>query len=75
MKIKVTGEAVFQVNAHIFGITPSNEGYTLNYSDDGVHFTEHDEPTEAGKTETVVNAPIGRYYKLVGNASSVQITF
>lgn len=72
---KVTGEAPFQVVGTAFAISPSAEGYTLNYSADGVNWTAYEEATEAGKTE-LVNSPVaGLYYKLVGNASEVTIRF
>lgn len=38
--IKVTGEQPFQVEAPHFAISPSETGYTLAYSADGVHYDE-----------------------------------
>ena len=35
--IKIKGEAPFQVLSHSFIVSPSEEGYTLNYSADGIH--------------------------------------
>lgn len=73
--MKVTGENPFQVIGKGFAIGPSKEGYTLNYSADGVNWTAYEEATEAEKTE-LVNSPVpGLYYKLVGNASTVTVRF
>lgn len=72
---KVTGESPFQVFGAAFAISPSAEGYTLNYSVDAVNWTAYDEATEAGKTE-LVNCPVpGMFFKLVGNYSEVTIRY
>ena len=73
--IKIIGEAVFQIVAAAFAISPSESGYTLNYSVDGVNWTAYEEATEADKNE-LVNSPVaGMYYKLVGNTGEVTIRF
>ena len=72
---KIIGEAVFQIVAAAFAISPSASGYTLNYSVDGVNWTAYEEATEADKTE-LVNSPVaGMYYKLAGNTSEVTIRY
>ena len=38
-RIKVKGEQPFQILAHSFAVTPSSEGYTLNYSANGEEYT------------------------------------
>ena len=72
---KVTGEEAFQVEAHSFAVSPSSEGYTLNYSADGVNFTPWGEATPADENLSVTNFARGMYFKLVGNASEVTITY
>lgn len=74
-KFKVIGEQVFQVEAPNFAISPSESGYTLNYSADGVNFTAWDEITDANKTQVVAGAACGMFYKLVDNVSEVTICF
>jgi hypothetical protein len=69
--MKVQGEEVFSVPTERFAISPSNEGYTLNYSADGVNFTAIDEATPANEVGVFVDAPKGMSYKLVGNNSTV----
>lgn len=72
---KIIGEAVFQIVAAAFAISPSASGYTLNYSVDGVNWTAYEEATEAAKNE-LVNCPVaGMYYKLVGNTGEVTIRY
>ena len=71
----VIGESPFQVPGRAFAITPSLEGYTLNYSADGENWTAYPEATEAGVTE-LVNCPVaGMYFKLAGNFSEVVIRY
>lgn len=72
---KVTGEKAFQVEAHSFAVSPSAEGYTLNYSADGVNFTACEDSTAAGDNLAVVDFARGMYFKLVGNASEVTVTY
>ena len=71
----VKGENVFPVNAHAFAISPSNEGYTLAYSCDGVNFTNYDDATPSGTTAIVNFAVPGMSYKLVGNNSDVYVQY
>ena len=71
----ISGEAQFQVLAHSFSVSPSEEGYTLNYSADGKSFTAWEDATPANETLFVVNVPKMAYFKLVGNGSDVVINF
>lgn len=73
--MKVSGENVFSVPANSFAISASAEGYTLNYSVDGVSFTPYDDATPSGTTAIVNFAVRGMCYKLVGNNSDVYIQY
>ena len=74
--LKIKGEKPFQVtSAHSFAVSPSNEGYTLQYSADGISYTDWDEATPSGENLFVINVPKNTYYKLSGNASDVTVTF
>jgi hypothetical protein len=73
--IKVTGEQPFQVEAPHFAISPSDTGYTLAYSADGVHYDEWPEGTLAEKTQVVACAARGMYFKLLNNGSEVTVTY
>lgn len=73
--MKITGEKPFQVLAHSFAVSPSNEGYTLNYSADGISYTAYGISTPAGENLLVTDAPKGCYWKLAGNQSEVIIQF
>lgn len=74
-RIKINGEAPFQVLAHSFSVSPSSEGYTLNYSADGINYDAWDKETPADETLFVLNVPKLSFFKLVGNASDVIINY
>ena len=71
----VNGENQFQVLAHSFAVSPSAEGYTLNYSADGITYSAWDEATPANEVLVVNGIAKEMYFKLVGNASNVNITY
>ena len=68
-KKKISGEEVFQVGASRFCIGQTADGYTLNFSTDGVNFTPWTDGTLADTDQVVVNAAAGMYFKLAGNTS------
>ena len=72
---KVKGEETFQILAHSFAVTPSAEGYTLNYSANGVEYTAWEEATPANEVLVVNGVAKLMYFKLVGNQSDVEINF
>jgi len=73
--MKVSGENTFNVPTNSFAISPSNEGYTLQYSADGVNWSDYSDATESGVTAIVNFAPKGLMYKLSGNTSEVYIQY
>ena len=74
-RIKVTGEQPFQILAHSFAVSPSAEGYTLNYSANGEEYTAWEEATPANEVLVVNGVAKLMYFKLVGNQSDVEINF
>ena len=75
-KLKISGEQPFQVGAPRFCIGQTSAGYTLNFSIDGEHWTAWTDGTLAEKDQVVVNAALGMYFKLSGNADeNVPITW
>lgn len=72
---KVSGETAFQVLSHSFSVSQSESGYTLNYSGDGVNWTEYDEATPANEDLIVNGIAFGQYIKLAGNTSEVTIIY
>lgn len=75
-KIKVSGETPFQVATSRFCIGQTSEGYTLNYSTDGVNWTAWTDGTLAEVDQVVVDAPQGLYFKLAGNVDdNVPVVF
>ena len=75
MTIKLSGETPVQILAHSCIISPSNEGYTFNYSGDGINWTAYDEATPSGENLIVNGMAWGTYIKLAGNASEVIINY
>ena len=75
MRIKVNGEDAFQVLAHSFGVSPSSEGYTLQYSADGINYTDWAEATPANENLFVINVPKFSFFKLDGNSSDVTVIY
>lgn len=71
----ISGEDAFQVLAHSFSVSPSNEGYTLNYSANGTDWTAYDEATPSGENLIVNGIAKGMWFKLEGNASNVEIIY
>lgn len=72
---KINGEDAFQVLSHSFSVSPSNEGYTLQYSANGIDWTDYDEPVPAGETLICNGTAFGQYIKLDGNQSEVTIIY
>ena len=76
MALLVNKEEAFQVGASIFCIAATTDGYTLNYSADGKHFTAWEEGTLADTDQVVVGAAAGMYFKLDGNTDDgVLVTY
>lgn len=74
-KLTINGEAAFQVLSHSFSVSPSSEGYTLQYSANGTEWTDYDEPVPADENLVVVNCAFGQYIKLSGNNSEVTVIY
>lgn len=71
----ITGEQPFQILAHSFSVSPSSEGYTLNYSANGTEYTAWSEATPANDTLVVNGIAKSMWFKLSGNNSEVSITY
>ena len=75
MKKIVSGSTPFQVLAHSCVISPSAQGYTLNYSSDGENFTAWDEATPANENLIVNGLAYGTYLCLSGNTDNVVVNY
>lgn len=75
--VTVTGEAPFRYMGSNgrFIVQASSSAYTLNYSQDRVHWTAWGERTPANENLVVNNAVLGMFFKLVGNTGDVKITY
>lgn len=74
-QITIQGEQPFSPLAHSFGISASNEAYTLYYSSDGITYTAIDKETPSGENHFVVDCPKGVFFKCVGNNSKLTISY
>ena len=74
MITKIQGEAPFQVLTNNFSISPSNEGYTLQISADGVNYSNLFS-VAANTTRLVTGVAANSYYRLLGNNSDVVINW
>ena len=74
MITKIKGEQPFQVLTNNFSISPSQEGYTLQISADGVNFSNLF-TVGAGVTRLVTGVAANSYYRLSGNESEVSINW
>lgn len=75
MTIKISGETPFQVQAHSCIISPSSNGYTLQYSADGENYTPWSAATPSNENCMVVGLAWGSYIRLSGNTSEVVINY
>ena len=71
----IQGEQPFQVDAHSFSVSPSNEGYVLEYSADGETYTAYEEEVPAGETLIVNGVAFNQFIRLSGNDSEVTIIY
>lgn len=71
MEFTIKGENTFKIPSNSFAISPSDQTYTLNYSADGINFTEWEDSTPSGENLVVTDAPLGLIFKLVGNNSEL----
>lgn len=71
----IQGEQPFQVDAHSFSVSPSSQGYTLQYSSDGVNFTSYEEAVPANETLICNGVAFNQYIRLSGNTDTVTIIY
>lgn len=76
MKINIKGEQPWQVpSSHSCGISPSEEGYTLQYSVDGENYTSYSDAVPANETCLVINFPKYTFFRCSGNNSDLIISY
>ena len=73
---KIIGETPFSILNNGCSISPSSEGYTLQYSADGVSFSAWEKPTPANEVLVVTGLPLlPIYFRLKGNNSEVIVNY
>lgn len=73
MKKEITGEEAFSCASGAIAIPATSNGYTINYSADGVTWTEYEEEVPADENCFIMNAIVGTFFKLVGNTDTINI--
>ena len=68
MKQKIESNPSFQVLSHSFSVSPSSQEYTLQYSADGIDWTDYEETIPADENLIVNDCAYGQYIKLDGYA-------
>lgn len=74
MEYKINGAQPFQVLSDSFSISPSNEGYTLQVSADGVNYSDLFS-VASNTTKMCTGMSNGSYYRLNGNESEVVVNW
>ena len=80
MILQISGDKAFQVLAHSFSVSPSQEDYNLQYSANGTEWSTYpnsDEPQTipSGETLIVTDCAFGQYIRLDGNNSDVTVIY
>lgn len=75
MVIKIQGEKPFSIQSNAFGVSPSNEEYTLQYSVDGVNYTDYKDKVPAGENLVVCGVSKELFFRLKDNNSDVMIKY
>lgn len=68
MKQKIESNPSFQVLSHSFSVSPSSQEYTLQYSADGIDWTDYEETIPADENLIVNDCAYGQYIRLDGYA-------
>ena len=73
-KITVHGEEVFRAQRDQFAVAPTEGGYQVAYSANGVDFTnDADAVVPANENLVYLGAMTYGFYKLVGNSDNVEV--
>lgn len=75
MYLEISGETAFQVMSHSFSVSPSESGYTLQYSANGKDWTSYEEAVPSNENLICNACAFGQYVKLSGNTSTVTVIY
>lgn len=71
----IHNDAPFQVLSHSFSLSPSNEGYTLQYSATGSDWTSYSDAVPANENLIVNGIAKGMYFRCLNNASDLVLVY
>lgn len=75
-RFTVTGEEPFTVDAPVFGIAPTESGYTLQFATDGKNFSDIEAVEASANYKVVDNCPLFAYrLSGVGDTAETIITY
>ena len=73
---QIVGEQPFQIINNGFSVSPSSEDYILQYSSNGIDYTDWNEEVPAGETLVVTGLPLlPMYFRLKNNNSTVKLNY
>lgn len=73
---QIVGEQPFSMLNNGFSVSPSSEGYSLQYSGDGINYRDWDDEIPANETLIVTGLPfVPLYFRLKGNNSTVTVNY
>lgn len=74
-RVRISGEQPWQVLSHSAVLSPSSEGYTLQFSANGIDYTDYPETVPANESLMVCNCAKFTYFRCKGNQSIIDINF
>lgn len=75
MQAILSGENPIQILSHSVAVSPTTNGYTFQYSADGVNYNSWSAATPANEILVVNHLAYGMFIRLSGNTESVTITY
>lgn len=75
MLIKIQGEKPFSIQSNSFGVSPSNQSYILQYSVDGINYTDYEKEVPANENLIVNGISKELFFRLKNNQSTVMIKY
>lgn len=74
-KKTISGEDAFQVLAHSFSLSPSEGGYTLQYSANCEDWTSYPDAVPSGENLIVNGIAKGMYFRCLNNTSDLTLVY
>lgn len=73
--MKVIGENPFSIPARAFAVSAAQNPYTIQYSADGVSFSDYDKEVPANEVAFVLEAPNNCTFRCKGNTGELYVQY